>query len=185
VVLSQSALIIYIMPITKNQGKFSMNAQKHIIYFRPLRFTLVLFIAAALILMPGVSLAAENITPETVLLQRINQERAQAGLPAYRLNAALCQAASIKCMDMVREGYFAHESPTLGNISDQLQSMGLSVYCAENIAQYSSLDKAHAALMSSQGHRRNILAKNFNNVGIAVFQDAYGFVTVVEVFAKL
>ena len=91
-----------------------MNAQKHSIYFRPLRFTLVLFIAAALILMPGVSLAAENITPEAVLLQRINQERAQAGLPAYRLNAALCQAASIKCMDMVREGYFAHESPTLG-----------------------------------------------------------------------
>ena len=48
-----------------------------------------------------------------------------------------------------------------------------------------ALNAAHAALMSSHGHRRNILAKNFNNVGIAVFQDAYGFVTVVEVFAKL
>ena len=163
-----------------------MTTQKRNLPIRRSHVMLVLFVIAALILMPCICLA-DNTTAssEAVLLEKINQARAQEGLPAYRFNATLSQAARIKCLDMIQEGYFAHESPSLGVISDQLQGMGLYVPCAENIAQYGSLDKAHAALMSSLSHRRNILAKNFNSIGIAVFEDAYGFVTVVEVFARL
>ena len=85
---------------------------------------------------------------------------------------------------MIIEGYFTHESPNHGDMKSLLSSLGLSVPCAENIARYGSLEKAHAALLSSAAHRKNILSRGFNRIGAAVMNGKDGAVYVVEVFAR-
>ena len=54
----------------------------------------------------------------------------------------------------------------------------------ENIAHHATVIKSQAAFMSSDGHRRNILGKNWNRVGIGVWQDAQGYVYVTQLFAR-
>ena len=54
----------------------------------------------------------------------------------------------------------------------------------ENIAHHATVDKAQAAFMSSDGHRRNILSSSWTKVGIGVCYDANGFVYVTQLFVR-
>jgi len=119
------------------------------------------------------------------MLALTNMEREKQGLPAYQVSPILQQAAQTKLDDMMRLNYFAHESPTYGDVSQLLAHFGLNVRCSENIARYGSLEKAHAALMTSPSHRRNILAHGFNAVGIAAARLPSGGYMVVQIFARV
>ena len=118
------------------------------------------------------------------LIALVNTAREKEGLAALNADETLARAAQIKCRDMIIEGYFTHESPNYGDMKSLLSSLGLSVSCAENIARYGSLEKAHAALLSSAAHRKNILSRGFNRIGAAVMNGKDSAVYVVEVFAR-
>jgi uncharacterized protein YkwD len=124
-------------------------------------------------------------TQEQQLLAMMNEERAAQGLAPYILDSTYSGVAKVKCQDMIANKYFAHESPTLGSVRDMLQSAGISYRGAgENIARYGSLQKAHAGLMSSIGHRNNILSNTYTHVGLSVCTDASGNVYVVQLFIR-
>jgi len=110
-------------------------------------------------------LAAE----ENYLLQRVNAERAKAGLAPLLIDYRLVQTARAKSKDMIDRGYFGHQSPTLGSPFDQMRQAGISYRTAgENIAGNSSAAGAMQSWLNSPGHRANILNPNFTRTGIGV-----------------
>lgn len=99
----------------------------------------------------------------------INQQRAQNGLSALKIDMEVQRVARIKAQDMVNNNYFSHTSPTYGSPFDMLKSFGITYKSAgENIAGNSSNSAAVTAWMNSPGHRANILNGNYNYTGVGV-----------------
>jgi uncharacterized YkwD family protein len=108
---------------------------------------------------------------EEQMIQLINQARAQAGLQALIVDAALTQTARLKSQDMVSLNYFAHESPTYGSPYDMMGQFGISFQSAgENIACSQTVAAAEEALMNSQSQRDNILNAGFTSIGIGIIK---------------
>ncbi|MTI79898.1 MAG: hypothetical protein FH758_03275 [Firmicutes bacterium] len=99
----------------------------------------------------------------------INQARKKKGKTPLKLDDSLSEVAQAKSQDMVDNNYFSHNSPTYGSPFDMMTEFGVSYgWAGENLAKNSSLKSAHESLMESPGHKRNILQRNFNKVGIGV-----------------
>ena len=115
----------------------------------------------------------------------LNSDRSMYGLPDLTLDPALCRIARIKSEDMRDNQYFAHTSPTYGNVHDMLSHFGYQFTAAsENIANHATVEKSQAALISSPGHRRNILSTTFTRVGVGVALDENGYVYLTQIFCK-
>ena len=147
--------------------------------------TFAILLTAAVLLSSFPTGAGAASSAEQTLLQLLNEDRARSGLPALILDEELSRIARIKSQDMVDNNYFAHTSPTYGNVRSMLKSFGVSYISAgENIARSRSVYHSNAAFLSSEGHRRNMLSSTFTHVGIGVVINAYGFVTVTEIFVR-
>jgi uncharacterized protein YkwD len=115
---------------------------------------------------------------EQAIFQRVNQERAAAGLPALSYNGTMEHYARIKSKDMGDRGYFDHKDPQGKLITEQMKADGV-LYSAwgENIAYIQGVN-GNATLatqfmdnwMNSSGHRANILSSNFSSIGIGVYK---------------
>ena len=128
----------------------------------------------------GGSSATNNTTPpsgnttgmnsdEQEVFNLINQQRANNGLPALKMDSEVQRVARIKAQDMVNNNYFSHTSLTYCSSFDMLKSFKVSYRTAgENIAGNSSNSGAVNAWMNSPGHRANILNSSFNYTGIGV-----------------
>lgn len=134
--------------------------------------------------------SSDNYTQEACstqaqqMLNLVNSERNKNGRSALALDPELCRIALAKSQDMVAKKYFSHTSPTYGSISNMLKTFGYSFTSAgENIAQHSTVEKSHAAFMSSPGHRQNILSSSWKKVGIGIVQNN-GYVTVTQIFVR-
>lgn len=115
----------------------------------------------------------------------LNSDRARYGLSALTIDPVLSRIARVKSEDMRDQQYFAHTSPTYGDVRNMLTMMGYSyVSASENIAHHATVEKAQAAFLSSPGHRRNVLSKSFTHVGIGVAYDAKGFVYLTQIFCR-
>ena len=122
---------------------------------------------------------------EEILLNLLNQERIAQGLSPLTLDAELSRIARIKSADMRDNHYFAHESPHLRSCQRHAENVRLSFSSAgENIAHHATTEKAHAAFMSSDGHRRNILSSAWQKVGLGIVYDANGYVYVTQIFVR-
>lgn len=118
-------------------------------------------------------------------LDLLNQDRSKNGLSALTLDPELSRLARLKSTDMKQNNYFAHTSPTYGSAADMLKQFGYAyTSVGENIAHHATVEKAQAAFMSSDGHRRNILGAQWTKVGIGVCYDAQGFVYVTQLFVR-
>lgn len=115
----------------------------------------------------------------------LNQDRMRQGLSPLPLDSALSALARLKSRDMYEGKYFAHTSPTLGSAADMLRSHGYAFNAVgENIARHATVEKSQAAFMTSQGHRRNILSKSWQKVGVGVWTDENGFVYLTQLFVR-
>ncbi len=115
----------------------------------------------------------------------VNSDRSAYSLAPLALDSALCRIARLKSEDMRDNHYFAHTSPTYGDVRSMLTKMGYSYAAAgENIAHHATIEKAQAALISSPGHRRNILSTGFTKFGIGVALDANGYVYLTQIFCR-
>ncbi|MGN0794088.1 MAG: CAP domain-containing protein [Aristaeellaceae bacterium] len=122
---------------------------------------------------------------EEKLLNLINRDRAANGLPALTADPALSRIARIKSEDMRDNGYFAHESPIYGKARQMLERFGYAFQnCGENIAHHATVEKAQAAFMTSDGHRRNILSAAWKKVGVGICLDRNGFVYATQLFVR-
>ena len=104
----------------------------------------------------------------TEVLNLVNAERAKQNLAPLKLNAQLSKVAQLKSEDMKNNNYFSHTSPTYGSPFDMIKQFGINYsYAGENIAKGQKTASAVVnAWMNSEGHRANILNKNFTDMGI-------------------
>jgi uncharacterized protein YkwD len=122
---------------------------------------------------------------ELEALKYINEDRIREGLPALALDNTLSALARMKSQDMLANNYFAHTSPTLGDAAAMLRNNGYAFKAVgENISKHATVRKSHAALMSSDGHRKNILGSGWKKAGIGIAQDKNGNIYMTQLFVR-
>ncbi len=122
---------------------------------------------------------------EQVAGNMLNLDRARYDLPSLALDPELCRIARIKSEDMRDHHYFAHTSPTYGDVRAMLTAFGYDYNAAgENIAHHATAEKCQAAFLSSPGHRRNIMNKSYKKFGVGIAVDAQGFIYMTQIFVR-
>ena len=123
---------------------------------------------------------------EDEVIRLTNVERTKRGLSPLAKNWELCRVARYKSEDMLRRGYFAHNSPAYGSPFDMMESFGLRfTAAAENIA-YGQRTPAEVmnAWMNSPGHRSNILSGNVSEIGVGVAKKSNGTLYWTQMFIR-
>ena len=115
----------------------------------------------------------EQASVEQEVVKLVNAERAKAGLPALKEDWELSRVAKYKSQDMHDKNYFDHTSPTYGSPFAMMKKFGITYKAAgENIAKgQKSASEVVNAWMNSEGHRANILNKNYTHIGIGFVKD--------------
>jgi len=115
----------------------------------------------------------EQASVEQEVVKLVNAERAKAGLAALQEDWELSRVANYKSQDMHDKKYFDHTSPTYGTPFTMMKNFGISYQSAgENIAMgQRSAQEVVTAWMNSDGHRANILNKNYTHIGIGYVAD--------------
>lgn len=103
------------------------------------------------------------------VVELVNMERAKVGLPALTMSQDLNNAAQIRAVETVQS--FSHTRPDGSSFSSVLKENGISFRGAgENIAWGQRTPEAVVnAWMNSEGHRANILNKNFTSIGVGYY----------------
>ncbi|MBM3282824.1 hypothetical protein FJY90_01095 [Candidatus Gottesmanbacteria bacterium] len=119
---------------------------------------------------------------EQTMLILINQERVKAGLLHLSLSWELRDLARETARDMMARGYFSHYNPEGLSPFDRMEKAGVKFIAGgENLALAPNVHLAHQGLMSSPGHRANILSADFAKVGVGVIDGGiYGEMFVQE-----
>ena len=112
---------------------------------------------------------ASDITPKAVLAA-MNDYRAKQGLAPLHEDARLDSAATDRMHDMEDLGYWSHESPDGRSPFLWLKPRGYSYrFAGENLAAgFETCELLVSSWMESEGHRANILSKDYDDCGIAI-----------------
>src|SRR3954452_6665219 len=112
------------------------------------------------------------------ILCLVNGERTDnGGLPPLTSNDLLAKAAVGMCQRMVTEHFFAHETPDGKSVVDRVDPTGYipnsgDWVVGENLAWGSGALSTPQAIvngwMNSPGHKANILAPDYKDIGLAV-----------------
>ncbi len=137
--------------------------------------------------------ATEVSEYEAYLIDLINEERKQRGLDRLKPHPVLAEVARSHSEDMRDHGFFAHESPLPGKRTPLDRFLRrfdpAPALLAENVSrryhssEYSlngpAIEATHQSLMSSEGHRENMLQPSavYVAVGIAVNEQGDYWVT--------
>ena len=129
------------------------------------------------------STAPRSVLPadslEAALLAELNVVRAENGLRTLRLDTQLTAAAGQHSREMVKSGYFGHESADGSVFWKRIKRFyGPRVRpgtwaVGENLLWRESGVSARAAVrawLRSPGHRENLLGPSFRDVGIAALR---------------
>jgi len=125
-----------------------------------------------------------------MLVDEMNRERARHGLAPLRLDSRLSLAAEDRINDMFDKRYFDHVAPdgTPPFVWAGRRGYGYRAI-AENLAVgYRTSSNLIEGWMGSAGHRKNILGKRFEEVGIAISAGSptkqFGGPTVVALYGS-
>jgi hypothetical protein len=109
-------------------------------------------------------------TFEVQMLEMVNQYRTQNRLQELVLDEDLARIAREHSNEMAMQGFISHDHPS-GNVSSRMIHAGYFHDTArENIARSGSIRWAHAALLKSPMHEKNILASDVTNIGIGIIK---------------
>jgi len=137
---------------------------------------------------PGVLGYASNISIES-LFEETNKIRIENNIQAVKLNKDLSNAAYNKALDMFKNNYWSHISPSGTEPWDFILASDYDyIYAGENLAKnfYNSNDVVKA-WFDSPSHKDNLLNTNYQEVGFAVVNGVLnGFKTtlVVQMFGQ-
>ncbi len=105
----------------------------------------------------------------------VNAERSAAGLQPLRVASDMRSVARNWSEEMAESGLLVH--------NPEFRSQTCCwTRIAENISRSPTAAEAHEGLMNSDGHRRNILDPDFNEIGVGVAINEVGHVWVTQVF---
>ena len=110
---------------------------------------------------------------EAAVLAWANAEREARGLPAFRMDSRLHDAALAHACDMATRDYFAHARPGGPKLAARIKAAGYALNGgAENIAHTPEAKAAVATGVwrKSPPHWRTVISKSYADVGIAVAQ---------------
>lgn len=115
---------------------------------------------------------------EQMIFNKVNEERAKAGVAPLNYSNTMQKYARIKSEDMGVRKYFSHEDPNGQLITVKMKADGVSYNAwGENIAYlggYSGdsniANKFMTNWMNSSLHRANILSPNFTSIGVGVYK---------------
>jgi uncharacterized protein YkwD len=132
---------------------------------------------------------------EQQMLELINRDRADpantaethGGALPLQWNESLAAVARAHSLDMLNQGYFAHEDGMGRNVANRVEAAGMEWQTVgENIALYNSVASAEAAFMNeprfTKNHRANILNSGFTEVGIGIVQAPNGSLYITQDF---
>lgn len=174
----------------RRQKKFAKTYWPYI----PMLLVVIIALAASHLLAPrptSAVLGASSDFSTATLLATTNQQRYMAHESPLSVNTMLTRAAQSKANDMVRQNYWSHESPDGGTPWSFIAATGYTYQLAgENLAYgFTSAKQAIAAWMNSTEHRRNLLNRDFTDVGFGVssssnFQNHGPAVVLVAMYAE-
>lgn len=122
---------------------------------------------------------------EILLFKLTNEVRKQAKVPELQANDTLRDVARAYGKNMLAKGYFSHFSPDGEDATKRIQKANITALAVgENLATAPEIAIAQAGLLASEGHRKNIINPDFNQVGIGVLDAGVHGKMVVEVFIK-
>ena len=115
---------------------------------------------------------------ETAIFNKVNEERAKAGVPTLTYNTVMQKYARIKSQDMGDNNYFSHEDLNGNLITTQMKNDGVSykawgeniAYIGGNVSADALAEQFMTNWMNSSGHRANILSTNFSSIGVGVYK---------------
>jgi len=112
---------------------------------------------------------ASEITKENVI-KLVNEDRAINQAEPLLENENLSKAAKEKADDMIKNNYFAHNSPQKISPWYWFEKNNYNyAYAGENLAiNFSDAEHQQEAWMRSPTHRKNILNKNYREIGVVV-----------------
>ncbi|HEU0304953.1 MAG TPA: CAP domain-containing protein [Gaiellaceae bacterium] len=129
---------------------------------------------------PGIAAGPANVAHadelEAAVLEELNLVRLEHGLRPLRLSPGLTAAAEFHSLDMVRVGFFGHESADGRDFAARIRSFyrprprGGLWTVGENMAWQTRRLSARAAVvrwLHSPGHRENLLRARFREIGIS------------------
>lgn len=104
----------------------------------------------------------------------VNEERAKVGLAPLTLDVTISKAATTRSKEI--QTSFSHTRPNGSSFSTVLKENGISYKgSGENIAWGQKTPKeVMKAWMNSDGHRANILNKNYTKIGVGYVQNSAG-----------
>jgi uncharacterized protein YkwD len=122
----------------------------------------------------GTAALADLGAVRAAMLSRVNAERRAAGVGPLAANPLLDRAAQRHAEDMLRRSYFSHKGLDGSTILERIKATGYPARTVgENIAEGQfSVDQVVEGWMDSPGHRRNILEKNFRELGLGLARGA-------------
>ncbi len=110
------------------------------------------------------------------VIELTNLMRSQHELSPLTENSKLTAAARIKAIEMIEKQYFAHDSPTGQNVKDLAEKVDYHfLIVGENLAKgefKNSFDLVQG-WMNSPDHRKNILEKKYEEIGVAIERGTY------------
>lgn len=108
---------------------------------------------------------------EQRIFDELNHERASHGLPVLQWDEHAAGAARAHARLLAESGKLSHQFPGEATLPERLGATGARfTVSAENVAQTEFVEDVHLALMTSPGHRANILSASYNAVGIGVVE---------------
>jgi uncharacterized protein YkwD len=134
------------------------------------------------------------------LLKQINQDRATYTLPAYKWEPRLERSAYLHDLVMARGCGLNHICPNEPQLGTRESNQGVQWnYAGENIgtggpvqssydSQWNIVLLMHHGMMGEKppddGHRQNLLSKNFHRIGISIYVDNKNMLWLTEDFAN-
>lgn len=128
----------------------------------------------------------DDLEGEAKMFALVNHYRQQNDVPMLKINPQLREVARNHGRDMLAKGYFSHISPQGKDVLARTRDAKISLsMVGENLASAPTVEIAHVGLLGSEGHRKNIVNREFNQVGISVLDAGKHGRMIVQVFARI
>ncbi|MFZ4738337.1 MAG: CAP domain-containing protein [Bradymonadia bacterium] len=117
---------------------------------------------------------ASEAAPDATLLRLVNEQRAASGVAVLRVWPELTSVARDWSTELAAQRVLVHATADAGTLTTRLVARGLRfTQAGENLANASTPRQALAAMLSSPGHKKNLLDPRWTHVGVGVSSRYY------------
>jgi uncharacterized protein YkwD len=125
---------------------------------------------------------ALNSTAETSHVRRINNARSSRGIATLPVRDCIRKVARAWSLKMCREGRLYHNPNYVRQIANNCGSNWKRM--GENVGRGASELSIYNAFWNSSGHRANMLNREFNRLGVGIYQAGNGTMFIAQNYAR-